>query len=122
MKNTVYTLGLFILSIFSCSNNSEDDLINATEPLPDGQKVTYVNDIKSIIDTNCVFCHSNPPVNGAPNSLVSFLDVSNQANSVLNRIALQAGEGGAMPLGGPRLPQASIDLFEQWIEEGLIEE
>ncbi|RAJ16913.1 hypothetical protein [Olleya aquimaris] len=120
MKKITYLITIISLTFFSCSNNSEDDLIDNT-PLPEGQKVTYTADIKTIIDNNCISCHSNPPVNGASNSLVTYQDVSNQANTVLNRISLQSGEGGAMPLGGPRLPQASIDLFQQWIEDGLLE-
>ncbi|WGD34951.1 hypothetical protein [Olleya sp. YS] len=120
MKKITLIITFVSLTIFSCSNNSEDDLIDTT-PIPEGQKVTYTADIKSIMDNNCTSCHSNPPVNGAPNSLMTFQDVSNQANTVLNRISLQSGEGGAMPLGAPRLPQASIDLFQQWIDDGLLE-
>lgn len=121
MKKTTYLFTILSLTIFSCSNNSEDDLIDTT-PIPEGQKVTYNADIKSIIDNNCTFCHNNPPVNGASTSYVTYQDVSSQANSILNRISLQAGEGGAMPLGGPRLPQTSIDLFQQWINDGLLED
>ncbi len=122
MKKILYTLSFLALTIFSCSNNSEDDLIDTPVALPEGQKVTYTADVKSIIDNNCIFCHNDPPVNGAPTSLITFENVSNQANSVLNRISRQAGENGAMPTGGPRLPQQSIDLIQQWIDDGLLEE
>ena len=120
MKKIIYILSFTVLTLFSCSNNSEDDLIDTTT-INEEEKITYNADIKSIIDNNCVFCHDNPPVNGASTSLVTFQNVSNQANVILNRITLQAGEGGAMPLGGPRLPQTSIDLFDQWINDGLLE-
>jgi hypothetical protein len=39
----------------------------------------------------------------------------------LNRMNRQPGESGFMPLGGVRLPQASIDLVEQWMNEGYLE-
>ena len=121
MKKIIYTLCFLTLILFSCSNNSEDDLIDSPILLPN-EKVTYIADIKTIIDNNCIFCHSNPPVNGAPISLITFQDVSGQANTILSRISLQAGQGGAMPAGGPRLPQAAIDLVQQWITDGLLEE
>jgi len=115
----IYILSVVALTFLSCANNSEDDLIDPIIPI--GEKVTYTDDVKMIIDTNCLFCHSDPPVNGAPISLVTFQDVSSSANAILNRISRQAGEAGAMPAGGPRFPQASIDLIEQWITDGLLE-
>jgi len=39
----------------------------------------------------------------------------------LDRMNRQPGESGFMPLGYPRLPQASIDLVEQWMNEGYLE-
>lgn len=102
-----------------CSSNSPDDLI---EPLPNIELVSYNANIKSIIDTNCIFCHNNPPVNGANTSMVTYNDVQGIATLILDRVSLQAGETGAMPLGGPRLPQQSIDLIQQWIDDGLLEE
>lgn len=120
MKKLIYTLPLILLSIASCSNSSEDDLIEKEE-LEEGTKITYTKNIKSIIDNNCVSCHNNPPVNGAPSNYSTYQKVSGGASGILNRISKQAGASGAMPIGGPRLPQVSIDLFEQWINDGMLE-
>ena len=54
--------------------------------------------------------------------MVTYNDVQGLAPLILDRVSLQAGEAGAMPLGGPRLPQQSIDLIQQWIDDGLLEE
>ena len=107
------------LSILSCSNDSEDDLTNPS-PLPD--TVTYVNDVKSIIDNNCISCHSNPPVSGAPNALVTYTQVR---DAVLNKnlIGRISGTSGAlMPQGGPKLPQSLIDIIIQWQADGFLEQ
>jgi len=40
---------------------------------------------------------------------------------LLDRISREEGASGAMPLGGPRLPQNTIDLIFQWNEDGLLE-
>jgi len=34
--------------------------------------------------------------------------------NLLNRISRAEGTSGAMPLGGPRLPQNSIDAINEW--------
>lgn len=117
-KNLLYILiGTFA---FSCSSVSEEDLIDAT-PLP--TIVTYEGNVKSIIDTNCIICHSDPPVNGAPISLVTFENVKNaiENNGLISRISSN-DLSFLMPFGGPRLPQNLIDLVVQWEADGLLEE
>ena len=109
----------FIFTFVSCSNDSEDDLI---EQSPAPQLVTYNDNIKTIIDNNCVSCHSNPPVNGAPNALNDYASVKNNIGSIIDRISRQAGEAGLMPIGGPRLPQVVIDEVVQWQTDGLLED
>ncbi|MEH6535696.1 MAG: hypothetical protein V7719_04840 [Psychroserpens sp.] len=105
---------------FNCSNISEEDLIDTT-PLP--TTVTYLNNVKSIIDNNCVLCHSNPPINGAPISLVTFENVKSaiENNGLISRISSN-DLAFLMPFGGPRLPQNKIDLIIQWETNGLLEE
>ncbi len=119
MKNKHIIYLLLILSSFSCSYNSEDDLIDAT-PIPD--VVTFENDVKSIIDNNCVLCHSNPPVNGAPISLTSYELVKSavENNGLIDRISSN-DLGFVMPFGGPRLPQNLIDIIIAWEADGLLE-
>jgi hypothetical protein len=56
-------------------------------------------------------------------SLTTFMDVKTSVENrgLLDRITRNEGAGGLMPLGGPRLPQASIDLLVQWDDDGLLE-
>ncbi|WP_111684477.1 c-type cytochrome [Winogradskyella tangerina] len=119
----------FVLSLLACSYDSEDDLIDISsddtgiisddpndDPDPDGE-VTYNDDIAPIMQSSCVSCHGSPPVNGAPFALVNYNQVSQRAEGVLNRMSLQNGAPGAMPPSG-RLPQATIDLIAEWIDNG----
>ncbi|WOD44281.1 hypothetical protein [Hwangdonia lutea] len=121
MKKVIISLGLTSLIFLGCTNTSTDDLIDK-EALP--KLITYNSDVKPIIDNNCIMCHSNPPVNGAPISLTTYTEVKNavQINGLIGRISKQAGEAGAMPLGGPRLPQNLIDQIIQWQADGLLEQ
>ncbi len=114
-------LFLFALCVFNCSNDSEDDLIDSgNDPGDPNAIVTYTDNVQSIIQSACVGCHASPPVNGAPFSLVNFQQVNQRANAMLNRMSLQNGAPGAMPPSG-RLPQSTIDVIEQWIEDGKLE-
>ncbi|MEO1031136.1 MAG: hypothetical protein AAFX55_07010 [Bacteroidota bacterium] len=119
MKSKYLIYFLVIACFASCSYNNEDDL---TEDIIIEDVVTYDDNIKAIIDTNCILCHSNPPVNGAPMPLTTFENVRDAVENrdLIERIST-TDIGFVMPLGGPRLPQNLIDLVIQWEEEGLLE-
>jgi len=121
-KYTLFYLFLTLgfLFVTSCTQNTYDDIEADEEPIP--EVVTYI-DIKPTIDNACLSCHGNPPENGAPMSLVTYDNVKDAVlnRGLLDRINKNEGEDGMMPLGGPRLPQATIDLIFQWEEDGLLE-
>lgn len=100
------------LLLSSCSNDSTSDLIDST-PV---DQVTYSQNIKSIIDNNCIVCHGTTPTNGAPMSLTTYENVKDAVlnRGLIDRISRDEGTSGAMPLGGPKLPTNSINLVIQW--------
>ncbi len=102
----------------SCSENSTDDLINMNTAT-----VTYNTQVKNIIDTNCLFCHQSPPINGAPMQLTTYQDVKNAIlnRGLINRISRNQGAPGMMPNGGTRLPQNLINQLTTWQNEGFAE-
>ena len=123
--NRLITSALLALLLCSCSNDRENDLIDEPDVIenpnnPNDNKITYSDDIAPIMQSSCVSCHASPPVNGAPFSLINFSQVNQRANGVLNRMSLQSGSPGAMPPSG-RLPQATIDLIQQWITDGKLQ-
>mgnify|MGYP001083853452 CR=1 FL=1 len=121
MRITQYIFIITLASlVISCTNASENDLIDQVDP---DVVVTYSEQIKPIFDSNCVACHSNPAINGAGVPLTTFGEVKSSIENtdLIDRINRQSGEGGFMPLGGSRIPQASIDLIMQWESEGFAE-
>lgn len=120
MKKLILIISCLFIVTNSCTNASEEDLIDAT-PIIDN--ITYVNDVKPIIDNNCISCHNNPPVNGAPMPLLTYEDVKNaiENRGLISRISSE-DTGFLMPFGGPRLPQNLVEIVIQWETDGLLEE
>jgi hypothetical protein len=115
----IFFLVFTVSVLIGCTNASEEDLIEETEqPII----VTYNSDVKAIIDNNCLACHTNPPVNGAPNSLINYNNVKDavENRNLISRIS-GIGPGPLMPLGGSSLPQNLINLIIQWEADGLLE-
>ena len=120
MWSRLALIAFFSSILLSCNSNTIDDVV---EPIMiDPELVTYQN-IKFVFENICTECHSNPPQNGAPMPLVTF-DNARAAilnRGLLDRISRAEGSSGLMPLGGPRLPQGTIDMMIQWNEDGLLE-
>ncbi|MGV6828708.1 MAG: c-type cytochrome [Flavobacteriales bacterium] len=117
-----YLFTLYIISslfFLSCSNNTLEDIIQEEETI---ETVTFQN-IKSTFENTCQFCHANPPQNGAPMPLINSDQVKEAIlnRNLIEKISKNEGESGLMPLGGPRLPQQTIDKIIQWQEDGFLE-
>jgi uncharacterized membrane protein len=113
-------LVVFVVAITSCTQNTYDDI----EPEDDsGLDIITYQEVKPIIDNNCLNCHGNPTQNGAPMSLTTYDDVKESVlnRDLINKISLNDGADGLMPLGGPRLSQSFIDIIVSWEEDGLLE-
>jgi hypothetical protein len=118
-KNGLLTI-LFAGTVLSCTYENPDTL---TANLPVVTQATYIANIKPIMDNNCVSCHAQVPINGAPMPLVNYMQVKNAVlnQGLINRIMLENGNGLLMPQGGPRMPQTVINLVQQWQQDGLLE-
>ena len=114
MKYKILVLAI-ISVVYSCTSDSLSDLQGNTN----ATSITYTNNVKAIIDANCLSCHGANPSFGASTSLTSYLNVKNasQNNNLLERISKAAGSDGAMPEGGPRLSQQNINTINTWITE-----
>jgi hypothetical protein len=101
-----------LLFQMSCSNDSTADLIDNSTV----ETVTYTENIKDIIDTNCLACHGIIPSFGATISLSSYENVKDAVlnRGLIDRISRPEGSSGAMPLSGPKLPSNKINFIIQW--------
>lgn len=109
-----FSVAIVLFLLNSCAGDSREEL----EIRPDTTEViTFDNQVRQIISQDCLNCHTNPPRNGAPFSLVTFEEVRDRAQSISNAIN---GRSILMP-PGVNLPQSRIDVIDTWIEEGLKE-
>lgn len=117
---TLFLFLLFSTLLVSCTNENPTTLIDES---PMEGLTTYDQNVKTIIDNNCVVCHASVPKNDAPMPLVTFDQVKQAVlnRGLLTRISLENGNSSLMPNGGPRMPQASIDIILQWEKDGLLE-
>ena len=115
MNKIYYLILITLFFVFGCSNNSEDDL---TIPLT-SNITKYTQDIKPIIDNNCVACHG--ATTQMPLATYNQVKLSVQNNGLLDRISRAQGASGMMPYQGTRMPQTTIDLINDWNTDGLLE-
>jgi len=110
-KLLVLPILLLLFVATSCSSSSADEVI--ITPVND---VTYASNIKVFIDSSCLNCHSDPPVNSAPMSLTTYQDVK---ESVMNRDLIGRVENGSMPPSGANLSAAQVQVIKDWQAGGF---
>ena len=110
-------LTFLIIVAFGCGDKA-DPIRAVDDP---GTIITYTNQIKAILDNNCIRCHDSDKQgaerNGAP--LDVNLDTYENAVAVAERANTQIQAGNMPPAGG--LPNDLRDLFQQWVNQGLEE-
>ena len=74
--------------------------------------VTYVGQVKAILDAHCISCHSVAKSSGGV-ALDEYATASYNAKSALDDM-----ESGDMPPTGGPLAQADIDTFKAWANQG----
>lgn len=126
-----------------CTAGSGEGLDISGRPLDEGGNVPLAPTLASIqanvFNPFCIVCHAgaNAPQGlrlDAANSFTNLVGVASRQESTFLRVApgnpdqsylIQKLEGTAsvgeqMPLGGPPIPQSTIDFVRQWITDGAL--
>lgn len=136
-------LSLLFFAISACAPGSGENLDISGRPLSEGGDVPLAATLASVqanvFNPGCVVCHAgaSAPLGLRLDSANAFTNLvgvpSRQQSSVLRvapgnpdqsylvqKLEGTAAEGQQMPLGGPPVPQATIDFVRQWITDGAL--
>jgi len=105
--NTFLIIGFLL---FSCTREKVtpiDQQCNTT--------VSFSNDIMPIMQANCIACHDQGNASGGYD-FSSYTAISANANALLGSV--KANGYQLMPLGGPALPDSTIQKISCWINQG----
>lgn len=97
----------------ACDSRTYEEISDNT---PITAPVKYTADVKPIVDNSCIGCHSA----GSFKPLVTYDQVKNNIDGILDRIQRPNGDPGKMPQGGS-LSAAQINIFIKWKADGLHE-
>jgi uncharacterized membrane protein len=115
MKKIVY---LFLLTFtITCTNSKQD--VTPQCKAESTSKITYQDDVKTIIDKNCNSCHSNKSHSGGV-KLEDLSDLQFWANSgeLYDQIIPFGGNPPRMPKGIP-LTNCEVLTIKKWIDGGM---
>ena len=112
-KLLILPILLLLFIVTSCSSGSEDEVI--IKP-PVNNNVTYAGNVKVIIDSKCLNCHTDPLANGAPMPLLTSANVQ---DAVQNRGLIGQVESGNMPQGGTPLTASQVQTIKDWESGGF---
>ncbi len=121
MKNLLKTfLAITALSFYNCTSVSSEDLL---EPIEEIEYTTYTDNVKAIIDSNCIACHNSGANPAGPFPLETYEEVKNtfMNGNGFTRINLPSGSPGAMPPSG-ELTSNQLTTIDNWADDEYLEE
>jgi len=115
LLNAFYTI--LLISICSCAYENREDEVQKNQ-LCEPLNMSFSENIKPILNSNCVSCHNINIANGGVN-LQEFAQVKKLAdNGKLVGVINHSPGFAFMPQGAAKLPECEILKIETWINEG----
>jgi hypothetical protein len=119
---TIFVICIVSITLSSCFYDKADVVYPTTASVCDTTNVTYSNQIVSILNAQCNYCHG-----AAANSMGGGIYLNTYAalkpyvnnGSFINSI-LQNGKASAMPKNGAKLDNCSILKIQSWINKGAL--
>lgn len=109
---------IYCSTLLLLSNCTTTDIpVPVTAPIV--ETITYDDDVKTIIDTNCVRCHGSV----SPSAGLNLTTYSLVRSAAENRglIARMNDSSNPMPQDTGKLPQATLDIIDKWKTDGFLE-
>ncbi|MEY4992136.1 MAG: hypothetical protein RI948_1014 [Bacteroidota bacterium] len=100
-------------ALFSCTR----DKVTPIDPNCN-TTISFSNDVLPILQANCISCHDQGNASGGYD-LSSYTAISANADAVVG--SMKANSYQLMPLGGPALPDSTIQKISCWIQQGKLD-
>ena len=117
----IKTFIIIIFAAYSCYYDNEEYLYPQPDTACDTATVTYSTSVRSLLDNNCLSCHSNneASLRGGNIKLENYADVKLRAGdgSLLGAISHESGYS-PMPREAPKLDDCSISIIRIWVNAG----
>ncbi len=107
-----FLLPVLVVLISSCLTNVDEEEVLGPDSLDPCVDITFSMNVKKIIDTNCVACHSS--TGGQTPYLETYSGVSANAGEVKSEVVSKE-----MPIGGS-LTNAEISAIVCWVNAGAL--
>ncbi|MFM8596952.1 MAG: hypothetical protein ACKOBN_07670 [Flavobacteriales bacterium] len=113
-KNIIFgSLLMLGIVIISCSKDKV-----TPSALDCTTTVSFSNDIMPIMQANCIGCHDQGNASGGYD-FSSYTAISANASAALG--SMKSSGYQLMPIGGPALPDSTIQKLECWITQGKLD-
>lgn len=114
MRKTTLILALFTITAFAaCSKKS-----NAGKSKI--KHTTYTADVMTLIQAKCTPCHL-PSAGGNKANFEGYETAKKFAPEMIDRVSLEPGQRGFMPMKHEKLSVEEIAVLKKWIADGLLE-
>lgn len=116
-----YKLALLIISISIVLINCKSTNKSTTSYTKVEKKVSYVKDIKPILETSCIPCHFPPQ--GRKEPLDNYANVKENISSIIERITLPQDDRKSMPPKNkkPALNDSLVAVLVNWQKQNMPE-
>jgi len=109
------------VTFFGCYYDNEEYLYPQLDTACDTAAITYSISVRSVLDQNCLSCHSNNTAAslGGNIKLENYADVMSRADdgSLLGTVKHESGYS-PMPKGASKLNDCSISIIQIWLNSG----
>lgn len=118
MKLRYLVMGILMLSLSQCYDDSEEELYPTLEVCKE-TNISFADDIMPMINGSCIACHgSNAAQDGGGISLLSHAEISASKANILKSIS--PGASTPMPKGTMGMDKCAVQQFNAWINEGAL--
>lgn len=112
---------MMLVGFIACSDDEDDPVIPPT-PTCETTGLTYTNEIADILNTSCAVsgCHASNTTTTFPMGDYAETSVAVGFGRIIGSINHESGFS-AMPRGGSKLDDCTIDKVTAWINDGAPE-